>query len=86
MGDDLILELDEEDDLELELGDEDDLELNDGEPYFTNDYNGLLNKPQIEGVTLQGNKQLSDLIDFLVIDGHDAAWVTGEGAISHDND
>ena len=84
MNDDLILELDEEEDLDLELGDEEDLGLEDGDPYYTNDYNGLNNKPQIEGVTLQGNRTMNELIDLLVIDGHDAAWRTGEGAISHD--
>jgi len=79
---DLILELDEEEDLALELGDETDLGLEDGEPYFTNDYNSLVNKPQIDGVTIVGNQTLAHYVGALVIDGGDAAWVTGEGAIN----
>ena len=60
MGDELILELDDSG-VTLEetqtLG-------------GTRDYNKLKNKPSIGGVTLQGEKNLSDFIDdYIIIDG-----------------
>ena len=97
-GEERDLEMELEPDLEIEMGAEPDIELDaDGEEDLvledsypgaqpgTDDYNELIHKPQINGVTLAGNKTLEQLVDFLVIDGGDAAWVTGEGAIHGNN-
>lgn len=63
MNEDMILELGDDDDIDLELGDDGDMELNDGLPYYnmTTDYWDLKNKPQINGVTLIGNKTSEEL-------------------------
>ena len=78
MADDLVLLIDDQDDITLETDNNDDLILETTSGIGgTTDYNVLKNKPQINGITLEGNKLLADLFsDGLILDGGDA-----EGAI-----
>lgn len=49
------------------------LELGNAIPVPNNDYNPLKNKPSINGITLSGDKTLTELMyDGLIIDGGDA--------------
>lgn len=68
---DLTLELDSRSDLVLEQDGNDDLVLeNIPAAGGTNDYEKLINKPSIAGVTLIGDKELSDFVpDYIIIDG-----------------
>ena len=66
MGDDLILELEDEEDLVLE----NDVPYS---PAGTGDYNELENLPTLNGVTFIGDKGLGDYVpEYIIIDGGDA--------------
>lgn len=79
--DELILVIDDEEELELQLDDDPPVDLKIGEevvPIMIKNYDQLDNKPSINGVVLQGNKQFSDFLqNGLIIDGG-----TAEGAES----
>lgn len=75
--DDLILEVDDRDDMLLDMDSGGDIDLMDSVPYYSRDYNKLENKPRINGITLQGNRFLSDLFpDGIIIDGGGATGWT----------
>lgn len=64
MDDDLILELvddNDEEPLEIVDGNDDQLELSHDQPVVNRDYEKLVNRPQINGVELVGNKSASEL-------------------------
>lgn len=60
--------------IEFEIGDSTEVSFDTGQPVtVSKDYEMLINKPQINGVTLSGNLMLNDLFaDGIVINGGDA--------------
>ena len=62
MSYDFTLQMTDENPLDLAMGDNEELNLGLGESYIMNkNYNVLINKPQINGVELQGNKTTREL-------------------------
>lgn len=88
MAKDLILELTGNEDIVLEEDRRSDIELVNDLPYYnpgTQDYEELENKPQINGVTLIGNKILEELFpDGIIIEGGYSTGFTPPEALNHE--